>query len=142
MKVTMFLADVSQAVAGKLYVLGGGWSMMGSGPTPSALAVKIDIPWDQANRPHHLLIELLDSDGRAVETGGKPVEVRGQFEAGRPAGIPPGTPLDAVLAINIPPLQLTPGRRYVWRLSINGASQEDWQTGFTVRPTPPSAQPV
>ena len=51
MKVTMLLADVAQAVAGKLYVLGGGWSMMGSGPTPSALAVKIDIPWDQANRP-------------------------------------------------------------------------------------------
>ena len=117
--------------------------MTGPGPMPAALAIKIDIPWDEANRLHQLVIELLDADGRAVEAGGKPVEVRGQFEAGRPAGIPPGTPLDAVLAVNIPPIPLAPGR-YVWRLSINGASQDEWQTAFSVRPAalpPPGRAP-
>jgi hypothetical protein len=138
-KVTMLLADMAQAVAGKLYVLGGGWSMIGPGATPSALAIKIEIPWDEANRQHQLLIELVDLDGRPVEVGGKPVEVRGQFEAGRPAGLAAGTPLDAVLAINLPPIPLAPGHRYVWRLSINGSSREDWQAAFTVRPGSPPA---
>src|SRR4051794_17346369 len=58
MKVTMILADSAQAVDGKLYVLGGGWSLAGPGPTPMALAVKIEVPWDRGNMRHHLTIEL------------------------------------------------------------------------------------
>jgi hypothetical protein len=143
MKVTMLLADAAQQVGGKLYILGGGWSITGPAPVPTAIAIKIEIPWDEANRQHQLLIQLVDADGQPVQVGGNPIQIHGQFEAGRPAGLAPGTPLDAALAINLSPLPLPPGRRYVWRLSINGDTHEDWQTAFTVRagPAPPPAPP-
>ena len=52
MKVTILLADAAEAVNGKLYVLGGGWSITGPDPSPMALAIKIEVPWDQSNQPH------------------------------------------------------------------------------------------
>src|SRR5713226_1107647 len=117
MKVTMLLADAAQAVAGKLFILGGGWSITGPNPIPSAIALKIEVPWDQANRRHTVKLELFDADGRAVRVptpeGEKILEVAGEFEVGRPPGLPPGTPLDAMLAINLGPLQIPGGTRYV-----------------------------
>ena len=139
MKVTMLLADAAQAIAGKLYILGGGWSVTGPKPTASAIALKLEVPWDEANRPHALLLELLNADGRAVMVASppdgepRPVQIRGEVEVGRPPGLTPGTALDAVLAINLTSAPALPAGRYVWRLSINGQSSDDWQLAFTVR---------
>ncbi len=44
-KVTMLLCDAAQVSDGKLYILGGGWSMTGPDPVPSAVALKIDVYW-------------------------------------------------------------------------------------------------
>jgi len=139
MKVTLLLADSAQAVDGKLYVLGGGWSIIGPEPSPIAIAMKIEVPWDQANRRHLWQLELLDADGNPVSATGpegdaEPIEISGEFEVGRPPGLKPGTPLDLPLAITMSPLPLPPGARYVWRLSIDGASHEDWQLAFSTRP--------
>ncbi len=136
MKLTMLLADAVQAVNGKLYVLGGGWSVTGPDPAPSALGIKIDVPWDEGNKKHRFKLALIDADGRAVMVPGSemPVEVSGEFEAGRPAGLKPGTPLDVVLALNIGPLLLEPGSRYVWRLWIDEQTREDWEVSFSTRP--------
>ena len=38
----MLLCDAAQVADGKLYILGGGWSMTGPDPVPSAVALKID----------------------------------------------------------------------------------------------------
>lgn len=134
----MLLADAAQSVNGKLYILGGGWSITGPDPTVSALAIKMDVPWDEANRPHQLKLELMDSDGRPflvpTPMGEQPLTIGGSFEVGRPAGLKPGTPLDVSAAFNFPPLPLKPGSRYVWRLSIDGHSDDDWQVAFTTRP--------
>ena len=144
MKVTMMLADAAQAVNGKLYILGGGWSLIGPDPTVSAIALKIEVDWNDANRRHQFHLELLDADGQAVRLptpeGEQTVEVRGDFEVGRPAGLIPGTPLDAAIAINIGPLPLTPGRRFVWRVTINGHTTPEWEVGFTTRPALPQQQ--
>lgn len=133
MKVTMLLADAAQAVGGKLYILGGGWSIAGPEPTSSAIAIKLEVPWDLANRPHELNLALLDDDGRPVVVDSKPIEIHGRFEVGRPAGMPAGTPLDAVFAVTIGPMPLETGKRYVWKLTLDGESREDWRVGFTVR---------
>ena len=66
MKVTMLLADSAQAVGGKLYILGGGWSITGPMPSPSAIALKIEVPWDLAARRHNILLELVDADGQPI----------------------------------------------------------------------------
>ncbi|HEY3246872.1 MAG TPA: hypothetical protein VGK88_01095 [bacterium] len=138
MKVTILLADAAQAIEGKLYILGGGWSITGPDPVPSAIAVKIEVPWDAANQKHHLTLALFDADGRAVmlptPSGDTAVELGADFEVGRPPGLKPGTPIDAVFAVNIAPLPLSPDGRYVWRLSIDDRTDEDWQLAFSTRP--------
>jgi len=140
MRLTMLLADAAQAVNGKLYVLGGGWSITGPGPTPSALAIKIDVPWDEGNKKHRFRLALIDGDGQpvmvptAVQATTMPVELSGEFEAGRPAGLKPGTPLDVVLALNIGPLPLQADARYVWRMWIDDQTREDWEVSFSTRP--------
>jgi len=135
MKLTMLLADAVQAVNGKLYVLGGGWSIAGPELAPSGLAIKIDVPWDEANKKHRFRLALLDADGHAVMVPGgqAAVEVSGEFEAGRPAGLRPGTPLDVVLALNIGPLLLDADSRYVWRMWIDEQTREDWEVSFSTR---------
>ncbi|MHB8671540.1 MAG: DUF6941 family protein [Acidimicrobiales bacterium] len=137
MRVTLLLADAAQVVDNKLYILGGGWSVTGPNPVPSALALKLEIPWDQANQRHHWELALLDTDAQPVFVQGPDGEqalvVSGEFEVGRPAGMAPGTPIDLALAVNLGPLPLPGGRRFVWELSVDGQSHEDWTVGFTIR---------
>lgn len=138
MKVTMLLADSAQAVEGKLFILGGGWSMLGPEPSPIAIAVKVEVPWSDANAKHELRIELVNEDGNAVsiETpiGEQNVEIRAPFEVGRPPGLPHGTPLDLCLAVNLGAIPLEPGRRYAFMLYIDDETKEDWRLGFLTRP--------
>ena len=117
MKVTMMLADAAQAAEGKLYILGGGWSVTGPTPGPSAIALFIQVPWDRTNVEHGLRFDLVDSDGNAVELetdagAEEPVTFEGSFEVGRPPGLKPGTSIDVPLAINVRPLP-TPARRQI-----------------------------
>lgn len=137
-RVTMMLADAAQSVGGKLYILGGGWNITGPQPVPSAIALLIEVPWDQANRRHAWKIALFDEDGQPVlmptAGGEQAVQVTADFEVGRPPGLKPGTPLIVPLAINMGPLPLLPDRCYVWRCSINDQTREDWRATFVTRP--------
>jgi hypothetical protein len=115
----MLLADSVQEAGGKLYVLGGGWSIRrGSGPFQMALAIKLEIPWTQANVAHAVLAELLNQDGAPAASSGNPVRIEGRIEVGRPPGIPAGTALDAPMALNINGIELQPGG-YRWQLSVD-----------------------
>jgi hypothetical protein len=136
-RVTMLLCDAAQVADGKLYVLGGGWSLIGPDPTPTAIALKIDVEWIEADRTHHWELFLVDEDGQSVvaETpdGVQPIEVRGDFEVSRPEEVRVGSPIDVALALNFGPLPLRAGARYTWRLSIDGDSGEDWELSFSTR---------
>jgi len=134
----MMLCDAAQVADGKLYVLGGGWSLIGPDPMPSAIAMKIDVDWTEVDRPHHWELFLTDEDGQPViaETpdGPQAIEVRGDFEVARPVAVPAGSPVDVALALNFGPLPLSPESRYNWRLAIDGESQDDWVLAFSTRP--------
>lgn len=140
MKVTMLLCDAAQVADGKLFVLGGGWSLTGPDPMPSAIAMKIDVGWHEADEVHHWELYLEDADGRPVmidtPEGAHPVEVRGEFNVTRPPTVPEGTPIDVALAVNLGPLPLEPGNRFTWRLTIDGEAEELWALSFTTRPRP------
>src|SRR5438094_10551900 len=127
MRVTMLLADAAQAINGKLYILGGGWSIIGPDPGPSAIAIKIEVPWDEANKRHKLKLELVDQDGQPVTvptpTGEKPVQLQRDYEVGRPPGLKPGTPLDMAIVLNVGPIPIKADSRLIWRLYIYGQSQ-------------------
>ena len=136
MMVTMMLCDAAQAVDNKLYVLGGGWSITGPEPAPSAIALHIKVPWDEAAMPHRLRLELLDADGVPVgpRPGATPLVIESQFEVGRAPGLPPGTPVDLSMALNLGPIALPPGGRYEWRLTVDGHAEPDWHLAFSTRP--------
>jgi hypothetical protein len=139
MRATLLLADAAQAVEGKLYVLGAGWSVTGPQPAPIAIALKLDVPWDQANTRHRWRLELVDADGEPVSLGESgAVFIEQEFEVGRPPGVKPGTSLDYVVAMNITPLPLEPGRQYAWTLTIDGDGRDDWRLPFSTRPAAPA----
>jgi hypothetical protein len=134
---TLLLADSAQVADGRLFILGGGLGEVGPGPQPMAIAMLLDVPWDQANAAHDWKFELLDEDGTPVLYDDQPILVGGQFEAGRPKGLAPGTPIPVPLAINFTALPVEPGRRYVWRLAIDDTSEPGWVLTFRVRPLQP-----
>lgn len=139
-RVTILLADHVAVAEGKLYISGGGWSVTGPGPSPSGLALKLDVPWDMTNKVIKFQLRLLKEDGQPLTQPGpfgeQAVEVGGEFEVGRPPGLKPGTTIDVPLAINIPPLPLTPGKRYSWELSIDGHTNAEWHVAFQTRELP------
>jgi hypothetical protein len=138
----MLLCDAAQVADGKLYILGGGWSMIGPDPVPSAVALKVDVDWHEAESDHHWELFLEDADGQpvAVETpeGTQPLEVRGDFTVNHPPGVPEGSPIDVAFAVNFGPITLEPATRYTWRLTIDGESLVGASLGFTTRPRTPT----
>lgn len=134
----MMLADAAQSVGGKLYILGGGWSITGPGPSNIAIAIKVEVPWDQTNQRHTWKLDLADEDGQLCQLpsddGTRPLVLTGDFEVGRPPGVPPGSPIDWSFAINLNGLPVPPGGRWVFRLWINEDTDLSWQCAFTTRP--------
>jgi hypothetical protein len=120
LEATMLLCDFAEEVGGKLYIMGGGWSrILKSGlPTPMSLAVKLSIPWDQAETLHKVTIRLVTVDGELVAKEGQPVRVMGEIGAGKPPGLRPGTPLDLPFAVRFEGISLDPGE-YRWELEVD-----------------------
>lgn len=130
----MLLADAAAQSEGKLYVMGGGWSVIQLPDVPinMALAIKIAVPWDQANRKHKIRAALLTDDGEPVDAGEGAVQVEGDFEVGRPPGLKAGSDIDAPLAIAFNGMALPQGG-YVWILEIDGTemAREPFRVGGT-----------
>jgi len=117
----MLLCDAAEQQGGKLYILGAGWSTIHFSDVPvnMALAVKLAVPWDQANEAHRMKAALLTEDGEPVDVGAGPVHAEGDIEVGRPPGLKRGTPLDVPFVLPFPNLVL-PAGGYVWELEIDG----------------------
>lgn len=122
----LILCDAARAENGKIHMLGAGWSLTSSPTAPHAVAVLMKVPWDRANQRLPLYLHLHEQDGALVTLptpeGPVPVEARAEVEVGRPAGIAPGSMLDASFALNVQPLPLPPGR-YTWHLDFAGSEQ-------------------
>ncbi len=138
MNVTMLLADSAQVADGKLYILGGGWSVTGPDPTPSAVAIKVGVDWHEFNATHHWELFLEDADGQLVQIdtpeGQQTIEVRGDFSATEPSGVPMGTPVDVPIAVNFGPIPLQPGARFTWRMVVDGETLPGGLVSFSTRP--------
>src|SRR6266851_3674666 len=96
------VADHAEAVNGKLYLHGAGWSDMVQPPGPGGqpgishlgIAASILVGWNETNRRFPLSIMIVHEDGDEI------VKLDAQIEAGRPPGITPGTDFRSLLAIN------------------------------------------
>ena len=140
----MILADSAQVADGKLYILGGGWSITGPDPVPSAIALKLEVDWHEADISHHWELFLEDADGQLVTfdtpEGPQTIEVRGDFAATAPPGVPVGTPVDVPIAVNFGPIPLAAGSRFTWRLTVDGETLPGATASFTTRPAPVAAE--
>ena len=95
----LIIADAAQISGKKLYILGGGWDRLTLNKIPvqhrMAVAVSFRVPWGETNRKHHFEIEMTDGDGASL---GK---LDGQFEVGRPPGLPQGSPQRGQIALGM-----------------------------------------
>jgi hypothetical protein len=121
---------------GKVSMLGAGWSMTTTPTPPQAVAVLVKVPWDRSNQKIPLKLEMFGEDGATVEVGSGdekvPIRAESSVEVGRPAGVAPGSLLNAAFVLNVPQLPLSPGR-YEWRLEI---AEEILVAAFQVREQP------
>jgi hypothetical protein len=101
----LLLADGAQVQGGKLYVLGGGWDRLQFPTYPSRLTVGlafgVRVPWNETNRKHSFVIRGMTTDGTD-----ELFRAEGEFEVGRPPGVPQGMSqifqMAATLPLNIP----------------------------------------
>ena len=131
----LILADAAQVVSNKLYLLGGGWDRLTlNRPLPTAhqmaVAASFRVPWTETNQKHGFEIQVADGDGGTI---GK---VAGNYEVGRPAGLPPGQDQRFQIAVSIG-MQIRKFGTYVIVASLNG--QEGGRFPFTVAAAPASA---
>lgn len=135
MEATLLLADYAVVQDGKLNLMGAGWTVAGH-DVPFAVAFIINVPWHEANRQHRWTLQLFDEDMQpVVDDQGHPVKIEATFEVGRPPGVPEGTPLDVLQAINFGGLPLPGERRWDWRLHVD--DEQVAQYRFATRPGKP-----
>ena len=108
----LILADAAQVADGKLYLLGGGWSLHRSGNYPSqiqfAVALSILVPWNEAGTRHPTTLTIADEAGVPIVP-----ELNGQIEVAKSDQIPQGTAQRALVAINFNIALPRPGRYVV-----------------------------
>ncbi|MBI4493225.1 MAG: hypothetical protein HY690_10590 [Chloroflexi bacterium] len=129
----LILADAAQIVGGKLYLLGGGWTVLTAQagfPVQQhcGIAAAFTVPWTETNQRHDVEIEISDEDGRQTLW-----KQAGQVEVGRPPGIPLGSDQRAQIAVDLV-LSFESAGTYVILVRVDG--QEGRRTSFQVVPGP------
>lgn len=134
----VILADGAQAVAGKLFMLGGGWTHLfvpqfpGRPQAPFAVAIGITVPYHLTNRRFNFTLELTDADGQRVGE-----ILTAEMEQGRPPGLRPGTSQPILIAANANPEFPSPGR-YSFNASIDGELMRSVSFEVVAQAPPPA----
>jgi hypothetical protein len=139
-KITAVLCDAARAEHGKLYIIGAGITWL-TGRIQFALAFIVEVPWEAADKPHKMKLELIDPDGgpalAPTEDGTRqPLVIDGEIHPMRPEQVPVGTPIAHSFAMEFNDVPLPPGP-YEWRFWIDGETKADWRIGFRVLDAPP-----
>ena len=124
----LILADSAQVVGNKLYLLGGGWDRISLNkdiPQRFAIAIAVKVPWGETNKRHTFELEVLSED-QSTEESKSIAKIQGQFEVGRPAGIPVGKDQRIQLAIDMGLKIDSPGTKRIVA-SIEGAVPKELQ---------------
>lgn len=143
MKINVILADTGQNdPAGKVHLLGAGWSVTAVQPTgltpDSAIAVFLEVPWDRCNRELVVVLALINEDGTPVELpmpdGTQPIRFHHNIVVPSVPGAPNGSPGQATILVAIQGgLPLAPGHWYRWQVEVGGQTDPQWHASFFVQ---------
>jgi hypothetical protein len=133
----LILADAAQVVGNKLYLMGGGWDVLTVNQTfpvtqRCAVAASFLVPWSETNVRHNIEIEIQDEDGKEL------AKIAGQFEVGRPAGIPVGTEQRTQIAAD---MGLTFEKPGIFVIIARSAGTEEGRLTFRVAGGQPTTLP-
>jgi hypothetical protein len=136
-------ADHAEAINGKLYLHGAGWTDLQQVTGPAGqpgivhlgIAVSILINWNETNRRFPLKVTLTHEDGAEI------ARVDAQVEAGRPPGIPAGSDFRSVLAIGAD-IQFPKTGAYQLSAELNGQKKTvTFRVNRPVQATGPATLP-
>jgi hypothetical protein len=115
---TAMLADAAAVENGKLYVHGGGWSVINATQLPvvhptMALALVVKVEYTEALEDHPITIDLLDEDDQAIGP-----KVEGIIHVGHPPRTRPGTPAFVPQAIRFNMIRFEREGGYRFRIIV------------------------
>jgi hypothetical protein len=148
-KAWIALCDYAQVHAGKIYIVGGGVSVVYL-PIQFGIAVEVLVPWTLRSRRVNFRVDLVDSDSRPVMAPSVvanaqpgPLQVGGAFEVVPPSGITEGNDIPYVFAFTVNNLSsLQPSHDYSWRLFLNDEEEVSAKRTFTVTLRPQTFMPL
>lgn len=119
----MILADAATAAENKLYIHGAGWDSILAATFPveqplMSVALRVRIPWAETNQPHEIELDVLDQDGVSIMPPDR--VIKGQLNAGRPAGLPQGEDQVFPFVINLAGLKFEKPGNYVIVFRLDG----------------------
>ena len=135
----LLLADAVAVAEGKQYIHGAGWDTLFVSSVPAihpvlGIAGRLRIPWEEANQPHGLEMDIL-----AEETGDSivpdpPGVLRGTVNIGHPPDVAPGSDQLLPLALTFTNLQFERSGAYAVVLRVDGDTLEQLRFHVTSLP--------
>lgn len=133
----LLLCDHSESVNGKIYTLGAGWNQLRFPELPQeftfSIALGLDVPWDETNRPQTMTLHIEDPDGDRLGD-----EFSLDFETGRPPGSVVGQEQRMVLSLEARTVFSSSGPHAV---VVKVGGEEVDRTRFYVMLVPAEMQP-
>lgn len=135
MEVDAFLADSAESVQGKIYALGIGWNTIFCPSFPVvharvAIGITVRVPYTATNQMHTISAHLETEDALRVQLGlsqgaadldPTPVlELKAQFNVGRPPLLPAGDEQIVAFAMEVNQLPFESPGMFSWVISIDG----------------------
>lgn len=135
MRAQLILCDAAQADAnGKVHILGAGWTITQTPLPPQSIVALVGLTFPETESQHVARLQLEDADGRVVTAPDNTVLTFDQpFQVNLPPGAPAGLYVPTPIVLNIGPGLPVPPGDYVWRLQVDGDTDENWTAPFQVR---------
>ena len=117
------LADSVQAIAGKLYVLGGGWDTLYVAKFPArhpslGIGIRFRVPWSFQAERFSVSIDLIDEDGKSLFGERRVTQA---IPVRRPQHLPSGSDVSVVRAFTFNSLPLPRAGGFAFRVLVDDA---------------------
>jgi hypothetical protein len=150
-KIHPIIADTGRPVGAAANLLNAGWTFTTAVPVPEggytlpaqALAVFVEGTWAELNRPHQMVIELVNDESEPAHfltpAGPRPMRIEQEITIPSVPTAPNGTPGMTTALVDLAQGTIridSARRRFIWRVTVGGVTEEVgfWVNAPTVAP--------